>query len=342
MSTKNAASPSKQRGIDRKRHANFTPPNSKMQKDKNKETVTEPEDICAVCDEPILEWSETSDGQEAIFCEGRCNAWMHRKCSGLSSTLFDILSNESKEPYRCCHCIFTHQRDEINILKQLVESLTEKISSLESNNSITSNSTSKTPNLIEANHSITTSETPISNHNHLRTPSSGLVEPPKAKSDKLFNVVMYGIKESQPNSSRATRLKHDMEAMQNVLTNIDPALSKSSIRDFHRLGKYNTSNPKPRPILIKFLRTFDTTSVLSKRSSVPRPILIKPVMTREERAIEAVYLRTRWQLAQNGTDKNFVKLRGNNIYVNKSLFGTIERSSSTESYVMTPITTNDH
>ena len=266
---------------------------------------------------------------------------MHRKCSGLSSTLFDILSNESKEPYRYCHCIFTHQRDEINILKQLVESLTEKISSLESNNSITSNSTSKTPNLIEANHSITTSET---NHNHLHTPSSGLVEPPKAKSDKLFNVVMYGIKESKPNSSQATRLKHDMEAMQNVLTNIDPALSKSSIRDFHRLGKYNTSNPQPRPILIKFLHTFDATSVLSKRSSVPRPILIKPVMTREERAIEAVYLRTRWQLAQNGTDKNFVKLRGNNIYVNKSLFGTIERSSSTESYVMTPIiiTTNDH
>ena len=187
-------------------HLCYNSPNSKKQKDKNKETETEPEDICAVCDEPILEWSETSDGQEAIFCEGRCNAWMHRKCSGLSSTLFNILSNESKEPYRCCHCIFTRQRDEINILKQLVESLTEKISSLESNNSITSNSTSKTPNLIEANHSITTSETPISNHNHLRTPSSGLVEPPKAKSDKLFNVVMYGIKESQPNSSRATRL----------------------------------------------------------------------------------------------------------------------------------------
>ena len=69
------------------------------------------------------------------------------------------------------------------------------------------------------------------------------------------------------------------------------------------------------------------------RESSPRNI--KPVMTREERAIEAVYLRTRWQLPQNGTDKNFVKLRGNNIYVNKSLFGT-------ESYVMTPITTNDH
>ena len=23
-----------------------------------------------MCDEPILEWSETSDGQEAIFCDG--------------------------------------------------------------------------------------------------------------------------------------------------------------------------------------------------------------------------------------------------------------------------------
>ena len=62
MSTKNAASPSKHRGINRKEHANFTPPNSKQQKDKNKEAETKPEDICAVCDEPILEWSETSDG----------------------------------------------------------------------------------------------------------------------------------------------------------------------------------------------------------------------------------------------------------------------------------------
>ena len=84
-----------------------------------------------------------------------------------------------------------------------------------------------------------------------------------------------------------------MKAMQNVLNNINPTFSKSSIRDFHQLGKYNTSNPKPRLILIKFLRTFDATFVLSKRSSVPKQILIKPVMTREERAIESVYQRTR-------------------------------------------------
>ena len=77
--------------------------------------------------------------------------------------------------------MFTHQRD-------------EKISSLESNNSIKTNTTSETPNLIETNHSITISETPINNHNNLHTPSSSLVEPPKAKSDKLFNVVMCGIR----------------------------------------------------------------------------------------------------------------------------------------------------
>ena len=38
-----------------------------------------------------------------------------------------------------------------------------------------------------------------------------------------------------------------MEAMQNVLTNIDPALSKSSIRDFHQLG--NTIPPIQNPDL---------------------------------------------------------------------------------------------
>ena len=128
----------------------------------------------SVCDDPILEWSETSDRQEAIFCEDHCNAWVYRKCSGLSSTLFDVLSNKSKELFHCCHCMFTHQRDEINILNQHVETLSETISSLKSNNSIKTNTTSKTPNLIETNYSITTSETPISNHNHLHAPSSSL------------------------------------------------------------------------------------------------------------------------------------------------------------------------
>ena len=84
----------------------------------------------------------------------------------------------------------------------------------------------------------------------------------------------------------------------------------------------------------------DATLILSKRASLPKQIVIKSDMTREERAVEAVYLRTRWNLAQNGTDKKFIKLRGKDIYVNKSLFGTIERSDSTKSYVMTPITSN--
>ena len=341
MFTKNAASPSKQKIIDRKRPGNFTPPSSKKQKpkDKNKEVETKAEDICAVCDEPILEWSETCEGEEAIFCEGSCNAWIHRKCSGLSSKLFDILSNDSKEPFRCCYCTLPHQRDEINILKNRVESLTAKISSLQSCNSVEIKTTSETLNSNEINHSNITSETSSSKINHLCT-SSDHVEPPKAKSDKLFNVVVYGIKESQPKSSRATRQKHDIDAIQNVLTHIDPTLSKSSISDFHRLGKCSASNSKSRPILIKFLRTLDATLILSKRASLPKQIVIKSDMTREERAVEAVYLRTRWNLAQNGTDKKFIKLRGKDIYVNKSLFGTIERSDSTKSYVMTPITSN--
>ena len=66
-----------------------------------------------------------------MFCEGQCNAWMHRKCSGLTSELFNIVS-KLNEPFRCSYCMLTHQRSEINTLKHLVESLTVKISSLES------------------------------------------------------------------------------------------------------------------------------------------------------------------------------------------------------------------
>ena len=122
MSTKKIVTPRKQKGTgERKRPAHFTPPGSnKKQKDISEETVTE--EICQVCEAPIVEYSATSEGEEAVFCEGLCNAWIHRKCSGLTSGLFDIVS-ESNEPFRCCYCMLTHQRNEINTLKSLVESL---------------------------------------------------------------------------------------------------------------------------------------------------------------------------------------------------------------------------
>ena len=131
--------------------------------------------------------------------------------------------------------------------------------------------------------------------------------------DRKFNIVIYGIKESPPSTPKETRLNCDLDNLHHTLSNIDSSLNTSCIQDFHRLGKFNATNPKPRLLLVKFLRVFDATLVLSKRGSLPSPISVKPDLTREERAFDSAFLKIRWNLIQGGTDKKCIRLRGNNI-----------------------------
>ena len=108
-------------------------------------------------------------------------------------------------------------------------------------------------------------------------------------SNKMLSIVIYGINESQPKTPRVTRQKHDVDAVLAVLSNVDSTLSRSSIQDLHRLGEFNATNPKPRPLLVRFLHTFNVLSILSNRSLAPKDIIIKPYLSREETAIESVY-----------------------------------------------------
>ena len=59
--------------------------------------------ICPICTEAIIEQTKTRKGQDAVFCEGLCKGWLHRRCAGLSTILFNELVN-SKVPFCCPHC----------------------------------------------------------------------------------------------------------------------------------------------------------------------------------------------------------------------------------------------
>ena len=64
----------------RKRASEGTPPDKAGKKLKDKsECIT-----CHICEDPILEPTDHFEGQDAVFCEGICNSWLHRKCVGLS------------------------------------------------------------------------------------------------------------------------------------------------------------------------------------------------------------------------------------------------------------------
>lgn len=84
---------------------------------------------CLVCEDIILEESENEEGHEAVYCEGDCQGWIHKKCAGLTHPAFDNLSESI--PYLCQHCTFTKQYKEICTLKENIKTLSNKLAVLE-------------------------------------------------------------------------------------------------------------------------------------------------------------------------------------------------------------------
>ena len=72
------------------RQNDHTPPSNV--KKKSKKTM------CSVCDLVIVE-----DKDDAIFSEGKCQAWLHKHCTGMSKQRFGMLT-KSDDPFVCLYC----------------------------------------------------------------------------------------------------------------------------------------------------------------------------------------------------------------------------------------------
>ena len=86
--------------------------------------------MCPICESAIVDDDESNEGEDTIFCKGKCQIWLHRKCVGLTKNAFTFIS-KSREPYLCPYYSNNHYKKEISKLKELVKSLSNKLSSLE-------------------------------------------------------------------------------------------------------------------------------------------------------------------------------------------------------------------
>lgn len=146
-------------------------------------------------------------------------------------------------------------------------------------------------------------------------------------SDRKFNAVFYGIEEPSAGTVKSARQSHDLDKLLNIFTDIGLSLSAASIKDYHRLGKFKQSANRPRPILVKFLRAFEASLVLSKKGSLTSSsISIKPDMSRSERETEQILLRERRKLIDSGTDRKLIRIYGSSLYVNRKLYGSVQHS----------------
>ena len=58
--------------------------------------------ICSICEKQVVDGSETEDGDDAVFCDGEYQCWLHRTCVCLPKSEFAKLKTE--EPFYCPRC----------------------------------------------------------------------------------------------------------------------------------------------------------------------------------------------------------------------------------------------
>ena len=61
----------------------------------NKKNKDNPTQVCPICESKfnIVDDDESNEGEDAIFCEGECQIWLHRKCVGLMKNAFTLIGN---------------------------------------------------------------------------------------------------------------------------------------------------------------------------------------------------------------------------------------------------------
>ena len=146
--------------------------------------------------------------------------------------------------------------------------------------------------------------------------------------ERKFNLVLYGVDECSKGTRRHERAKKDGKAALKKLRVILTSLEDYSIRDCIRIGKYSPNGTRPRPLLVKFHRACDVSTILYELSQGGLPaelsgIAIKHHMTPSEVKSNSILLRKRLELSQEREDKQRLKIRGNKLLQDSQLLGEV-------------------
>ena len=123
--------------------------------------------------------------------------------------------------------MLTHQRSEINTLKHLLESLTVKISSLESKTIETSttvnpqpppNRTPKDAQFLSTSNPIHSSDSTCQHKYIAPTFKKPATPDDKMQDDRKFNIVVFGIDKCSKGTPKNERLNHDLDKVTSIIT----------------------------------------------------------------------------------------------------------------------------
>ncbi len=280
---------------------------------------------CSVCEKTIYDKGKKS--QDSVFCEGTCQAWMHRICCGLPKEAFKKVQ-DLNEPYLCNYCFREDHKNKLEGQKQEITLLKARICQLESMvvpvsgplDSIQKNQTTPYAQTVK-NHT-----RPSSNH----TRSSYQGNPISTHSqnyERRFNMVIRGLEESSQGTPRSHRVKYDNDLVLAALTKVDPSITPHCVRDCTRLGKYTES--KNRLLLVKLNSSSTVTAVLSSKKALAtlHHLSIQPDLSPEDRKKLSILLKERRKLIDEGTIRKDIKIKGNILILKGEKYGYTDGES---------------
>ena len=81
--------------------------------------------LCDLCCLPVVEGKD-----DAVLCEGSCQAWLHRRCAGVPYSYFKRDLINSSTPFVCAHCSQKTYRADVCQLQDEVNALRAEVSEL--------------------------------------------------------------------------------------------------------------------------------------------------------------------------------------------------------------------
>ena len=313
--------------------------------DKTELILTKPLNNCGKCGKKCL-----SKG-ESIQCD-LCGTWAHANCENITRDQYKAITSLSSLNNLVYYC---HSHDCINRVKSIISDWIKANGTSEIKEVVTG----LTQQYLSSEHSaLQKAVSDLSSRidklqaqeleltSEIKNTSKALETHPESirsqNSNRKSNIVIFGVEESPPKTPKSTRLQKDTSTVVEIFSSLGVHVESSHILDCFRLGKFKVQQSKPRPILVKFHRIIDATSILANKASLSSPIFIKPDMSPAELAVESILLKERWALIQGGHNRKSIRINSSNssIYVNNQVFGKVinskfQRSNNYQSTVPT-------
>ena len=146
--------------------------------------------------------------------------------------------------------------------------------------------------------------------------------------DRKQNIVIYGIPECPKGTPRYDRFHMDDQSATKVISTILPTFTSLGINDCYRLGRYDDSKPRSRPILVKLNRASDVSQILAKKSMLySSAFRVHPDLPPAERKALSLLLLERKDLITSNVDKKTIKIHNSCLYINDKLHASVSDGS---------------